>query len=72
MVAKRCEQAKISRSERSRRRHVDDGSFARLTPVMLLSKEDEAKERKIELTKKIGRNSGFAVAAQHSECVRQW
>ena len=34
MVAKRREQAKTSRSERPRRRHLDDGSFARLPPVM--------------------------------------
>ena len=32
MVAKRREQAKTSRSERLRRRHLD-GSFARLPPL---------------------------------------
>ena len=31
---KRREQAKTSRSERPRRRHLDDGSFARLPPVI--------------------------------------
>ena len=33
MVAKRRERAKTSRSERPRRRHLDDGSFVRLPPV---------------------------------------
>ena len=33
MVAKKHEQAKTSRSERPRRRHLDDGSFVRLPPV---------------------------------------
>ena len=33
VVAKRREEAKTSRSERPRRRHLDDGSFARLPPV---------------------------------------
>ena len=33
MVAQRREKAKTSRSERPRRRHLDDGSFARLPPV---------------------------------------
>ena len=35
MVAKRREQAKTSRSERPRRRHLDDGSFVRLPPVFI-------------------------------------
>ena len=33
MVAEKHEQAKTSRSERPRRRHLDDGSFVRLSPV---------------------------------------
>ena len=33
MVAKKHEQAKTSRSERPRRRHLDDGSFVWLPPV---------------------------------------
>ena len=33
VVAKKREQAKTSRSERPRRCHLDDGSFARLPPV---------------------------------------
>ena len=40
MVAKTHEQAKTSRSERPRRRHLDDGSFVRLPPVNINSSRE--------------------------------
>ena len=49
--AKRREQAKTFRSERSRRRHLDDSSFARLPPV------------KMKLYWNVGHTYGYAAVA---------
>ena len=65
MVAKRREQAKTSRSERPRRRHLDDGSFARLPPVNTTKPHLEG-IRQYD-SSDTGHSDNVNIAAEHQE-----